>query len=164
MVSELDGVNPVRFNFELMLRSDFSDIFEAEMRNFMWWGRIETRWDDERGELNTTYVSGDFYRSLEVALAPGATWHTCGYYTLRDNLHVRTPIDVCYREAVESELDDQQRQWLASATDVTISNDDMYRLYCQSVVDIGALLRWACPDSNAAANSVMAKTRTVTVH
>jgi len=90
------GLAPVRFNLEIALRADFADLFEVKSRHFVRRGRIVTEWDQARSELVTSYTNRDFRRSLvyrlrnsgsrpsyangrisfEVALAPGASWHS----------------------------------------------------------------------------------------
>lgn len=149
----------VSFNLEITLSSDFADIFEVESRNFVRRGRIETTWNQETSQLTTTYTREDFYRCLiyqprncsspphyangyinfEVELKPGEQWHTCGYYTLKDNNHIREPMDVCYEAAFGDKFHDRHCQWLKQTTQVLSSNEDLSRLYNQSVEDIGAL-------------------------
>jgi hypothetical protein len=58
------GLKPVRFSLEIALRSDFADIFEVQARSFVRRGCLETRWDDDRKELQTIYRNKDFYRCL----------------------------------------------------------------------------------------------------
>ncbi len=149
----------VSFNLELTLRSDFSPLFEVEAGKFVRRGRIETHWDDQQHEFSNSYEYEDFYRCLsyqprnysspphfangyinfEIELEPGETWHTCGYYTLKDDKHVRQPIDCCYKEALEQGVNECQRLWLDEATKLSSSNNDVTRLYRQSVQDLGAL-------------------------
>ena len=148
----------VRFNLELALRSDFADLFEVKSHRFVRRGRIETVWDPQGGELRVAYLNGDFRRALtyrpvsqtaalfangritfEVALGPGATWHACCDYILTQNSRVRTPLYGCDRERAETPLDDLQHGWQERATSLTSANEDVYRLYHQSVDDVGAL-------------------------
>lgn len=161
------GLKPVRFSLEIALRSDFADIFEVNSRSFVRRGCLETRWDEERKKLHTTYKNKDFYRSLiyqplgwtsephyangritfEVVLEPGATWHTCGNYILVDNDCVREPVELCYNSAVDTEVNTElehlHRQWLDTVTQLTVANEEVYRLYRQSVTDLGALRLYA---------------------
>jgi len=146
----------VRFNLEVALRSDFADIFEVKTHRFVRRGRIVTEWDAAQHELRTTYANRDFQRSFayrarqcgvspsyangrvvfEIELAPAATWHTCCHYVLAG----RRPGRGCYPgESGETEADHLQREWQESATQLTSANEDVYRLYRQSVEDMGAL-------------------------
>jgi glycogen debranching enzyme len=153
------GLAPVRFNLEIALRSDFADLFEVKARQFVRRGHIGTEWDKERGELVTTYVNQDFRRGLVyrptgsgspphyangritflVELAPGAHWHTCCEYLLVQGERVRAPILDLAHSPAETELDQLQHRWLKSCTSLTSANEDVYRLYRQSVEDLGAL-------------------------
>jgi glycogen debranching enzyme len=154
------GLTPVRFNLEIALRSDFADLFEVKAHRFVRRGRILTRWDEQRGELHTSYDNGDFHRrflyrlenhgdvvphyangriTFEVALAPGASWHACGHYVLVQGQRTRAPRRGCYGNHEDEEVDTLQRQWQSEATALTSSNEDVYRLYRQSVEDMGAL-------------------------
>jgi len=112
---DLDVVNygqtPVRFNLEIALRSDFADVFEVKTRRFVRRGRITTEWDEELQELWTSYSYNSFERrfcyrlcksgsravyangriSLDVELAPAASWHACGHFVLVHNGDTRLP-------------------------------------------------------------------------
>ena len=56
------GLRPVRFNFEISLRSDFADLFEVRARALVRRGRIVSRWDPGKSRLKTTYDHEDFHR------------------------------------------------------------------------------------------------------
>jgi len=109
MHEDLDLVNhgpkPVAFNLEILVGSDFADIFEVRGGSIVRRGHVATEWSDERQALWNTYRNGDFCRALhvlarrsaspaayvngrivfEVALPPGGTWHTCLHYELAVN-------------------------------------------------------------------------------
>ncbi len=151
------GLTPVRFNLEIALRSDFADIFEVKAHKFVRRGHIVTQWEEESSELHTAYTNRDFYRrftyrlgnctsqpfyangriTFEVALDPGATWHSCGYYILVESDQVHEPSSECYH--VSSETEKLQQQWLNRATKLTTANEEIYNLYHQSIEDMGAL-------------------------
>jgi glycogen debranching enzyme len=153
------GLTPVRFNLEVALRSDFADIFEVKAHRIVRRGRIQTEWDDRRCELETFYSNDDFhrrfiYRPVEydspphyangrvtfvITLAPGASWHACCHYLLVQGRRVRAPFHDCKHRDEGTSQDDLQREWLQHATKLTSANEDIYRLYYQSVEDIGAL-------------------------
>jgi glycogen debranching enzyme len=153
------GLQAVRFNLEIAIRSDFADLFEVKQHKFVRRGRIETEWDKQRHELRVSYSNRDFRRRLvyrlleseatphyangrvtfEVELPPGGTWHSCCYYILVQDDRVRMPVYNCQQAIVGSDLDERQRRWLERATRLRTSNEDLYRLYRQSVEDMGAL-------------------------
>ncbi|BAZ10310.1 amylo-alpha-1,6-glucosidase [Calothrix sp. NIES-4071] len=153
----------VQFSLEIALRSDFADILEVQQGKFVRRGCIETRWDEQRNELHTTYKNKDFYRSLiyqplnytspphcangrvtfEVVLEPGESWHTCGNFILVLDKLTREPLNVCYDSAVNTEVNSKlehlNKQWVESVTDITTVNEEVYRIYKQSVRDLAAL-------------------------
>jgi glycogen debranching enzyme len=154
------GPDPIRFNLDLALRSDFADLFEVKAHRFVRRGRILTHWDEHNLSLHTTYRNADFKRSVvyrilnragapphyangrvnfEIALAPGASWHACGLYVLVHGDRERHPRRGCYEAHEDPDYDALQRQWQTEATRVSTSNEDVYRLYRQSVEDMGAL-------------------------
>jgi glycogen debranching enzyme len=158
------GIEPVSFNLEIAMRSDFADIFEVETRQFVRRGRIETTWDREKKELRTSYTNGDFYRCLiyqihnctstphsangritfEVKLEPRESWHASCNYILVDNGRVRSTVDLSYKTAVDrniinTEIERLHCQWVDSVTEMKSTNENLNLLYRQSVEDIGAL-------------------------
>jgi glycogen debranching enzyme len=152
------GRSPVRFNLEIVLRSDFADLFEVKSHRFVRRGRITTEWNEAEGRLETSYTNRDFVRkfiyrllhsaspatyangriSFEIALQPGERWHACCYYIFVLGSLVREPQRGCTPED-EIGFDMLQRHWLEQATALTSVNEDLYRLYRQSVEDMGAL-------------------------
>jgi glycogen debranching enzyme len=152
------GRAPVRFNLEIALRSDFADLFEVKSRRFVRRGRITTEWNEADGQLETSYTNHDFTRrfiyrlsestspatyangriSFEIALPAAGRWHVCCSYVLVRDDRVREPLRGCAPDE-ETGLDVLQRQWQEQATALTSANEDLYRLYRQSVEDVGAL-------------------------
>ena len=156
---DLDVVNysldPVRFHLEIALRSDFADLFEVKDHRFVRRGHIQTEWNEERSELHTSYTNRDFHRrftfhpfasdarphyangrvTFPIELAPGASWHTCCEYVLAHDEQVRAPA----HEHPGGGAGELQRRWLRAAATLTSPNEDVYRLYRQSVEDMGAM-------------------------
>jgi glycogen debranching enzyme len=151
---------PVHFQLEIALRSDFADIFEVRQHRFVRRGNTVTEWDAERGELVTSYTNRDFRRRLiyrlanassaprfangrvvfDVGLRPGESWHCCAGYVLVEGDHVREPLHTGHGDdRGTTELGRLQAEWLARATQLTSANEDVYRAYLRSVKDIGAL-------------------------
>jgi glycogen debranching enzyme len=163
------GLAPIRFNLEVALRSDFADLFEVKAHRFVRRGRIQTTWNHERGELHTSYTNRDFRRAFtyrvrngnsrpqyangrvtwEIALDPGASWHSCCDYLLIEGQRTRVPIYGCYHElgkangAARPEPDRLQEQWREEVMQLTSTNEDIYRFHHQSVADLGALRLYA---------------------
>jgi glycogen debranching enzyme len=153
------GRSTVRFNLEIALRSDFADLFEVKAHEFVRRGHIVTEWDEKAGALETRYTNRDFSRSFiyriiesvsrpsyangrvtfDVALPAGATWHACSGYILECGGRVRAPVRGCPQHDADTDFDRLQREWLGAATRLTSSNEEIYRLYRQSVSDMGAL-------------------------
>jgi glycogen debranching enzyme len=151
------GRRPARFFLELLLRSDFADVFEARAKKIVRRGRAITRWDQARRRLITSYQHGDFQRSCrlevthsesrplyangrlyyEIALDPGQRWHA------RNSIHLITAgsPDAAKRPPAEQrhEADALQAGWQKVATSLTSSNEDVYRAYRESIEDMGAL-------------------------
>ncbi|MBW4619361.1 MAG: amylo-alpha-1,6-glucosidase [Cyanosarcina radialis HA8281-LM2] len=153
------GLEPVRFNLEIALRSDFADIFEVESQKVVRRGQLETEWVKEEKELRTLYINEDFCRHFiyrvaecnlqphyangrivfEIALEPGATWHACCHYILSDKQHSRRPLELSYQEAIATGLERVQQQWEETVTVMESSQEDIARLYRQSLDDLGAM-------------------------
>lgn len=161
------GLTPVKFNLEIVLRSDFADIFEVKAHHFVRRGNIATGWNERDCKLQTVYTNRDFRRSFAyqvqnadsppqaangritflIELAAGATWHSCGYYILEtgsdslkvatDPHRIRMPSTLCYE--APPDLEALQQQWFNGATQITTAQEEIYRLYQQSVEDMGAL-------------------------
>ncbi len=150
--------NPIRFNLEIAMRSDFADLFEVKSHRFIRRGRIETQWDPHARELRTSYSNLDFNRTLvyrissdtrpyyangritfPIELQPGASWHTCCDYVLAHGANTKEPTRTCLLRSEDTRFDSLQRGWLSQATALTSANEDLYRLYRQSVEDMGAL-------------------------
>jgi glycogen debranching enzyme len=154
-----NGMKPVRFQLEILLRCDFADVFEVKSNRIVRRGRIITEWSQEQQQLRTSYTNGDFHRavtinpvqasekavyangrlSFEVALQPGEAWHACLRYTLEDGEQRYPPTDACIVEWESSHHADDLSAWLANVTKVQTSNEEFYRLYRQALEDMAAL-------------------------
>ncbi len=160
MHEELDITNysrkPVRFNLEIAIRSDFADVFDVKSNRMVRRGRIATEWSETAQALVTTYRNQDFLRavtvrveqahsraayangrlSFELALEPGESWHTCLLYDLADaSTRHAAPADcVALRNWV-----DRGEEWRRTVLKIRTSNEEIYRLFHQSVADMAAL-------------------------
>jgi glycogen debranching enzyme len=153
------GLTSVKFNLEVALRSDFADIFEVRAHKFVRRGRVVTEWDEGQQTLRTSYTNRDFERvftyclsdsgsppvyangriTFPILLESRANWHSCCEYTFGVQGRTRRPLRRCYHLPKNTRADELERQWMARATALTSANEDLYRLYRQSVEDIGAL-------------------------
>ncbi|HLZ73183.1 MAG TPA: glycogen debranching N-terminal domain-containing protein [Dehalococcoidia bacterium] len=158
----------VRFNFELVLRSDFADIFEVKSGNIVRRGAMETRWNDERQEIHTLYRNGDFSRRFryrvmehdqpaayangrlifEIQLGAGESWQARGLMLLEHDEHPREHPHLANRthrrRAHEHSIadlprDDVMEDWRTACSQVNTPNEHVYRAYDQAVRDMAAL-------------------------
>jgi glycogen debranching enzyme len=151
------GERPARFFLEMVLRSDFADIFEVHAKKIVRRGRTLTEWDQRHARLTSTYEHKDFQRAcrldvtesdsaplyangrlyFEVALAPGQRWRA------RTSLHLinagATNAERPPPTEKRHEADQRQMAWLGASTGLTSANEDVYRAYHQSLEDMGAL-------------------------
>ena len=154
-----NGMKPVRFQLEIMLRCDFADVFEVKSNRIVRRGRITTEWSQEQQRLRTAYSNRDFERaitvtaarassdavyangrlSFEVALQPGEAWHACLHYTLEDGTQHFAPTDDCIAEYERSHHADTMAAWLDNVTKIQTSNEEFYRLFRQALEDMAAL-------------------------
>ena len=154
-----NGMKPVRFQLEIMLRCDFADVFEVKSNNIVRRGRIITEWSQEMQQLRTAYSNRDFHRavtitavraspdavyangrlSFEVALQPGEAWHTCLHYVLEDGTRQFLPTDDCVADYERSHHADTMASWLDNVTKIQTTNEEFYRLYRQALEDMAAL-------------------------
>jgi glycogen debranching enzyme len=159
-----NAAHHVDFNLEIALSSDFADIFEVESQEFVHRGHIATKWDEQENQLETSYKNDSFYRCLiykpdnfsspphyangrvtfAISLAPSETWHSCCKYNLIDNKHVREAVDFCYQKMLEpstinTQIERLHCQWRDSVTAIVCGNEDVVRLYRQSIEDLGSL-------------------------
>jgi len=152
---------PVRFQLQVAIASDFADLFEVKNHRFVRRGRTSTRWYPTRHALITSYSNRDFRRRLiyrlqscgsrpnyangrvvfEITLRPAEAWHTCAHYVLVEGNRARQPLYTCQGIGmdIETPMDRLQTEWRAMATRLSTSNEDVYRMYNQSVEDMGAL-------------------------
>ncbi len=155
------GKQRVRFSLELSLRTDFADIFEVKAKRLVRKGNVSTEWRPETSELISSYEHNEFKRSVVtrlthsgcaahysngrisflVDLEPRGSWHTCCQHQfLGGETAPKTPRRCVHilrnaRSPIERELS----KWREVTTSVTSSNEDVYRLFRQSVEDMAAL-------------------------
>jgi glycogen debranching enzyme len=158
------SMNRVRFSLELSLRTDFADIFEVKSKRLVRKGNVTTEWNQNTSELISSYEHNEFRRSIItrlmrsgsaatysngrirflVDLDPGGSWHTCCQHTFLERKEASTTPHLCVhmlRDA-ESPVEQELANWKKVTTSVTSSNEDVYRLFRQSVEDMAALRLW----------------------
>jgi glycogen debranching enzyme len=163
MHEDLDVTNnsmqPVKFQLEIAVRSDFADIFEVKSNRIVRRGRITTQRSTARQRLHTTYRNRDFSRALmittsrtsgkatyangrlsfEVALKPGEAWHGCILYGLEDGGRLFEAPRDCVEKCQESEHAERLVDWLQTVAKIQTSNEEFYRLFRRALEDMAAL-------------------------
>ena len=64
------GRERVRFNLEVMVRCDFSDVFDVKSKRDVRRGHISSSWEDGQ-TLPTTYRNKDFVRAVKIVRGEG---------------------------------------------------------------------------------------------
>jgi glycogen debranching enzyme len=146
------GRAAIRFNLEVLVRSDFADVFDVKAKRNIRRGHISSSWSEDR-VLTTTYRNKDFLRavtigvqpeevnavyvngrlSFEVRLAPGQSWHACLLYSFAAGDRIFPAPDTHATGQVLTE------EWRESVVRIRTSNEEFYRMYRQAVDDMGAL-------------------------
>ncbi len=160
------GMERARFNLEIAPRTDFADIFEVKARRIIRKGNVSSQWNPTSSELVSAYQHGTFSRSLVfrirsstspavyangritffVDLPPKASWHACCEQEFIEPARVWQSPAHCSDHLRESENAAGLRLWKEMTTSVTTSNEDIYRLFKQSLEDMAAL-RLPVPES-----------------
>ncbi len=152
------GRERAKFNLELVLRSDFADLFEVKSHRLVRRGRIFTQWSEAEQRLLSQYRNGDFLRgitvraksdtpavsangriSFEVDLAPGESWHACLLTDLHDGAETLPAPGACAHESAASASAASLRAWREASTKLATPNEEFYRFYQQAVDDLAAL-------------------------
>jgi glycogen debranching enzyme len=153
------GGKHLHFILEILIRSDFADIFEVKTKELPRRGHIESTWQSDRQELATRYAHRDFRRCLvvrlecsgstaayangrinfEIDLPAGGAWHACCKYDLVANEKVWPAHEECAHAHDTLESAQSLAHWKQVTTQITTPNEEFYRLYRQSVEDMAAL-------------------------
>lgn len=128
----------VRFNLEILIRNDFADIFEVKSKELTRRGHIETEWAGDRQQLVSRYAHGDFHRALMISLeacdskalygngrinfaldlAPGAAWHACCKYDIKEGDILRRAPDECTHACEDSGTAQSLAHWKQVTTQI----------------------------------------------
>jgi glycogen debranching enzyme len=152
------GPAPVTFNLELMVQSDFADLFEIKADRPVRRGRVVGNWSEREQTLHVEYRNGGFRRALavrvhaqapasfangclsfSVAVRPGETWHACLLTDLIDDGHVLRAPEGCAKEARASQSAQALAEWHRSGTTLQTANPEFQRFYDQGVDDLAGL-------------------------
>jgi glycogen debranching enzyme len=154
------GRSKVRFNLEIVVRSDFADIFEVRSGDFIRRGHITTKWSEWRQRLTTAYHNHSFSREVvitarkngspavyangrltfDIELAPGAQWHSCLTYDLSDGERVYpAPGECTGKDCHISEEGRRLADWQCAVLKLESSNNGFQRLFRQATDDMAAL-------------------------
>ena len=153
------GLKPARFNFEILIRCDFADLFDVKAEHLVRRGRVTSTWDEAAKTFTTAYANSDFRRALrlrlrnsdspgritngrltfELDLAPGATWHTCLCHDLIDGDRSYEAPPECFAHASPALLGSSLENWRNTVLKLETSNEEFYRLFRQSVEDMASL-------------------------
>lgn len=125
------GSEPVRFNLEIKIESDFADLFEVKSGNIVRRGRITTEWSKSPSALRSIYREKDFCRELrvlikrsnsaavyangrisfELRLQPRQEWHACLLYELGDGKARAKAPDQCIADIRQSTVGQRLENW-----------------------------------------------------
>jgi len=153
------GPTAVQFNLEIVIRSDFADIFEVKSNKIVRRGRITTAWSHARKRLQTAYRHDGFSRDLivrvqncdseavyangrlsfDVDLPPGGAWHSCLMYEVSDGEHIDRAPHECIAHMAETRPGRHLDDWQEASLKLEIANEEFYRFYRQSVQDVASL-------------------------
>lgn len=150
------SLEPVSFHLEIEIQSDFADIFEVRSNSVIQRGKCVTRWDAERRELHATYSHEGFHRRFiyRVLTSPSDVYYSNGRIMFEINLYAGERWSAVTRLELLTDRHGKQRSdyvadaltmrqlhksWKTQATKMRTSNEDFYRLYTQSVEDLGGL-------------------------
>jgi glycogen debranching enzyme len=153
------GSKSVTFNLEIVIRSDFADIFEVKSGKIVRRGAITTEWYPGEAKLCTRYKNKNFRRELiieikkggspvvysngrlsfQITLRPGGKWHACVLYSVAEGDVIHRPPNDCFQSHGESIIGQRLDSWRETALKVETSNDDFRRFYEQSLADMAGL-------------------------
>lgn len=154
------SLTPVAFQFEIIIRSDFADIFDVRWHKLVDRGTIRSVWDDRRCTLLTSYHHSDFHRRFlyrlhdttseprfangrivfSVALAPQSSWHAQADHVPIFGAAVRDPVnDLEQPVGVSAHMRAMQERWKVVTANCTSDNVHFNRSFDQSIDDMGAL-------------------------
>lgn len=137
MHEDLDLINhgtaSAEFNLEILIHSDFADLFEVKSGRIVQRRRVSTEWSaEERIILRTIYRNRDFCRGsvplyangrLRFPMAPGQAWHSYLLHELGDG-KVRTKAPArCIAQIQQSKLGKRLEHWKTTVLKIETDNE-----------------------------------------
>lgn len=153
------GQSAIAFNLEIMIRSDFADLFETKSGEVVERGRITSHWSSADSSLRTVYRNKDFCREVNVQikdahstpvyangqivfmvnLERGKRWHACLLYEF-GNGQVRTKApSPCFAESKACSVGQRLQDWRREALKLETRNEVFGGLFDQAVQDVASL-------------------------
>jgi glycogen debranching enzyme len=156
---------PIRLTIELVLESDFADIFEVRGGQRVERTLASSRWDPGRSELRARYRNGSFRRELlvtleratgdpryrdgrlifEEELQPRGRWHTCLIWSAGTGGRARRTQTPCLADELVGVSQDPARPT------VEASDTGLERAWARAVADLDGLRLHARPDGRGPA-------------
>ena len=153
------GSAKVRFNFEIMIRSDFADLFDVKAKRLVRRGRVTTEWDAGRATLTSSFTNREFHRAVktkvrnvggrcdvangrltfDVELDPGQAWHACLRHDLVDGDRTYEAPRSCFAHAGVDTLGSALTDWKDAVLKIETGNEEFYQLFRQSIEDMASL-------------------------
>jgi glycogen debranching enzyme len=147
------------FNLEILIRSDFADIFEVKSGTKVVRSGIATDWSPARSRWHSGYRHADFYRAVtvsvhnsgspvqfangrltfEVDLASQRSWHACLLYELHDGRQRLAAARQCIAQVRDSSVGRRTRSWHRRVLAVHIGEASTDDLFQQAIADLAAL-------------------------
>ena len=94
---------------------------------------------DGIGKRKRRCLQMTLHTNFELTLRPRESWHTGVNVVLAHGPRIRRPTRTCETQHGGGEAERLQRRWEEHATRLTTPNEDVYRAYRQSIVDMGGL-------------------------
>ena len=153
------GPGAIRFNLEVMIRSDFADLFDVKAGRLIRRGRITTEWDPAEATLTSSFTNADFRRAVrtrvcdaagpcdvangrltfDIQLDPGRSWSACLRHDLMDDGRTYEAPKACFAHAGADELGAALQGWKDTVLKIQTGNEEFYRLFQQSIEDMASL-------------------------
>src|SRR5579871_5571797 len=152
------GMTAASISLELVIRSDFADLFEVKGKKVTRRGQIEQIWSSDTESLTLRYSNADFSRALrvrgagdspmtyangrlgfDIELQPGATWRTCLLYDFADGERWNAAPAEHIEDADGSTLKQAAKRWSDEVLKLESSNNAFSAAFAQAVDDMSAL-------------------------
>jgi glycogen debranching enzyme len=162
------GGQPPPLLLEMVVSSDFADIFEVRTQRWQRRGELATTWEGQR--LENRYQREDFARRclirsgaehvaarangelhFPIDLAPGGSWSVCLQYDLLTSMRARPALLPCPTgSGAERAAERRDLRWQRSVSELVSADARLLPAYRQAVEDFDALRLY---DSDSAADT-----------